>query len=133
MPGESGWRLLALGALDLLLGGLVGLVDLGGAHELGDGPGVVAALPENAAAINVLRSGEKAHAVEVRNIAEVGGLLLVGLAVIFVGGVVVFADLGGLAALVPGGGGLGVRDGGAEGGQREQQESKGKAVERRAE
>ncbi len=38
-PAEAWGRLIALGAFDLLLGGLVGWVDLGGAQELLHGPG----------------------------------------------------------------------------------------------
>ena len=105
--GSKGlFGLLALGNLDFLLGGLVAGVDLGGAQELGDGSGVIAVLAQQAAAIDVLDGGEEAHALEMRAVTEVLGLLLKRVLVVLVGRVVIFADLGVLAALVPAAGRL---------------------------
>ena len=84
-------------------------IDLQGAGELVEGAGDVSALAEDAAAVDVLGGGLEAHAVEARLVAHVLGGLIVGLEVVLVGGVVVFAEFGGLAALVPAGGALGVR------------------------
>ena len=118
--GELRRWLVALGDFDFLLGGLVGRVDLPGAHELGDGSCVVARLTEDAAAIDVLDGGEEAHALEVCAVAKIGRLFVVGVLVGFVGGVVIFAYFGGLAAAVPTGGGLRV-GGGRETGQEEEE------------
>ena len=93
--------------IDLLLGGLVGRIDLAGALELLQRAAQVAALAQNAAAVDVADPGLKPHALEVGLVAEVFGILERGLAVGFIGRVIVLAQLGFLAALVPCIGGLG--------------------------
>ncbi len=95
--------------IDLLLGGLVGGIDLAGALELVERAGEVAALAQDAAPVDVADAGLKPHALEVGLVAEVLGIFERGLPVVFVGGVVVLAHFGVLAALVPCFGRLGVR------------------------
>ena len=122
--GQAGRRLLALAALDLLLGGLVGGIDGAGAHELLDSAGEVAGLAQDAAAIDVLGGGEEAHALEVGEIAEVPGFLLVGLLVVLVGGVVIFTNFGVGSTLTPGSGGLSVGSGSQDAGQADECQDK---------
>ncbi len=86
-----------------------------GADELAEGAVEIAVLSKDAAAIDVGGAGLKAQALVPGLVAEVLGLLEVGLAEGFIGGVVVFAGLGGLAALIEGAGGLRGRGGCEEG------------------
>ncbi len=100
-----------LGDLELLRGGLVAGVDLEGAGELVDRAADVAGLAQHAAAVDVGVGGLEAHALVAGLVAQVLGLLEVGLAVVLEGGVVVFASFGIGAALVPCAGRLRVGEG----------------------
>ncbi len=91
-----------------------------GADELVERAVEVAVLSKDAAAIDVGGAGLKAQALVPGLVAEVARLFKVSLTKGFIGGVVVFADLGGLTALIEGAGGLrGCGRGGCEEGDDE--------------
>jgi hypothetical protein len=97
---------LGLGDGDLLVGGLVAGVDLGGAQELLQRAGKIAILAQDAALIDMLYARLEAHAVQLGEIPQVLGLLLVGGLVVLVGRIIVLPRLGIDAALIPLGGRL---------------------------
>src|SRR5665213_2149306 len=87
--------------IDLLLGGLIGRVDLVGAKKLGERSRQIAACMQHPAAVDVADPSLKPRPLEVGLIGQVFRIFEGRLAVVLVGGIEVLARLRILATLVP--------------------------------
>ena len=121
--------------IDLLLGDLIAGIDFERALELNESSVEIAALDEDAAAVDVSGRGLESHAREVLFVTQVVRPQIDGVLVVGKGGVVILVRFGGLPGFVPrfgglGGflgflfGGLGVRRRGANGCEAQKQERK---------
>jgi hypothetical protein len=108
--------------IELLLGGLIAGIDLESAIELGRGTVQIAALDEDASLVDVSGGGLEARAVKVSFVTKIVRLQIGCVPVVLKGGVEVVMRFGGLSALVPGFGRLGVRGGSAKDGEAAQKQ-----------
>src|SRR5258708_1286383 len=92
---------LALQVIDLLLGDLIAGIDFERALELNESSVEIAALDEDAAAVDVSGRGLESHAREVLFVTQVVRPQIDGVLVVGKGGVVILVRFGGLPAFVP--------------------------------
>ena len=99
--------MLLLDAVNLLLGGFVTGVDLGGVQILRQSALLVAGIHQLAPFGQMQRRSRHPHTVERRAIAQILAILGAGLLIVIEGGVVVLARLGALPAFEVAGGRFG--------------------------